>query len=103
VPLGAVFILRPHGGLVKPRISLLPRTRAFSELLDHAECFNAIDQGHTRRLLESYLELAARVPVYTLEYRPSFQDISELTRAVMEVAGGPEEEVGSTSEMPSVA
>jgi hypothetical protein len=28
------------------------------------------------------------VPVYALEYRPSLQDIPELTRAIMEVAEG---------------
>jgi hypothetical protein len=101
-PLAAIFVLRPNAALVKPRVSLLPQTRAFSELLDHAERFDAEDQNHTRRLLESYLEVAARVPVYTLEYRPSFQDLSELIRAVMEVAGG-SEEADCTSELYSVA
>jgi hypothetical protein len=96
VPLTAVFLLRQEASLAGPRISLLSQARAFSELLCQAERFDAEDPTRTRQLLKSYLELAARVPVYTLEYRPSFQDIPQLTRAIMETASGTNLGAGSS-------
>ena len=56
--------------LTSQRISLIPQARAFSELLAHAHCFDAEDPAQTRRLVDDYLELVARVPVFALEYQP---------------------------------
>jgi hypothetical protein len=86
VPLTAVFLLQPNPDLSGQRISLMPQVRAFSELLAHAHCFDAEDPAQTRRLVEDYLELVARVPVFALEYRPDLQQLPHLTRTVVEAA-----------------
>jgi len=86
VPLTAVFLLQQDGSLNGPRVSLIPRSRAFSEVLPHAHCFDMVDPTHTRRLVESYLGLAASVPVFKLEYGPDFQRLSHITSAVVETA-----------------
>ena len=65
-----VFLLQPNPDLSGQRISLMPQARAFSELLAHAHCFDAEDPAQTRRLVDDYLELVARVPVFALEYQP---------------------------------
>jgi hypothetical protein len=82
--LTAVFLLQQCVGLATPRVSLISRARAFSELLSHSHCFNAEDAIHTRKLVEDYLALAECVPVFTLEYRPDFRSLPQLTGAVME-------------------
>jgi hypothetical protein len=87
IPLSAIYLLQQNETLNKPRLSLLPQARAFSEVLAQAECFDAENPRYTRRLVESYLELAARVPVYSLKYRPSFQHLSNLCGAIMETVG----------------
>jgi hypothetical protein len=40
------------------------RPRAFSQVLAHADCFNAQDAEPTRRLVEGFLKLVAAVPVF---------------------------------------
>jgi hypothetical protein len=85
-PLIAVFLLQQNPALVSPRVLLLSQTRAFTELIAHAHCFDAEDLTHTRSLAEDYLGLVARVPVFVLEYRPDLQQLSQLTRAIVEAA-----------------
>ena len=86
VPLHAVFLLRQDAALSGPCVSLMPQAKAFSEVLAHAHCFDPVDPVHSRRLAESYLGLAARVPVFMLEYRPGLQHLPRLTHAVLEAA-----------------
>src|SRR5205823_5475754 len=85
-PLAAVFLLQQDLRLHSPRVSLMRGATAFSKLLAYAHCFNGEDPKHMRQLLEDYLEVIARVPVFTLQYRPDFQALPQLTRAVMEAA-----------------
>jgi hypothetical protein len=92
-PLRAVYILDQNPDAIHPSISLLPQARAFSELLAHATCFNGETQQHTRRMVESYLALVACVPVFTLKYRPDFNELPELVRLVVRTA----ENVGVSS------
>jgi hypothetical protein len=84
--LTAVFLLEQNEGLTVPKISLMPQARAFLELLAHAHCFDAEDPGHIRRLVDSYLLLAERVPVFKLEYRPDLQHLGQLIDAIAETA-----------------
>ncbi len=62
----------------------MPQARAFSEVLAHAHCFDAEDSMQTRRLVNDYLGIVARVPVFALEYKPDLQKLPQLIRAVME-------------------
>jgi hypothetical protein len=84
VPLVAVFLLKQDFDLVRPRVTLIQKARAFSELLAHAYCFDATDLTHTRQLVEDYLRVTACVPTFTLEYQPNFQYLPQLTRAVVD-------------------
>ena len=88
VPLTAVFMLRQDATLAHPRISPVPKVRAFSQLLPYAHCFDTEDPKHTRRFIHDYLCLSARVPVYTLYYRPEFKNLLQLMCAVMAAAKG---------------
>jgi len=86
IPLIAIFVLKQDIGLMHPRVSLIPKARAFLELLAHAHCFDVNDTMKKRRLVEDYLCIAARVPIFTLAYQPNFQHLPRLTRAVLEAA-----------------
>jgi hypothetical protein len=59
---------------------------AFSKLLPHVHYFDGDDPRHMRQLMEDYLEVVARVPIFTLEYPPSFQSLPQLTGVVMNTA-----------------
>jgi hypothetical protein len=86
IPLSTIFILQQTTGLPSPRISLMPPARAFSELLPLAHCFDWEGPTHTRRLVNDYLKVVARVPTFRLEYQPDLQDLPRLTRNIMEHA-----------------
>jgi hypothetical protein len=88
LPLTAVFLLRQDDELTSPRIALIPRARAFSELLVHAHCFDVADPKHTRQLVNDYLRLSAAVPVFTLEFCPAFEYLPQLIRTLVDVASG---------------
>jgi hypothetical protein len=83
LPLAAVFLLQQNDCLNSPRVSLMQGARALSKLFDHIHFFDTEDPKHMRQLYENYLELIARVPVFTLEYRPDFQQLTQLTRVVV--------------------
>ena len=88
VPLAAVFLLRQDAALTTPCISLVPKVRAFSQLLPHAHCFDTKDPKHTRRFIHDHLSLSARVPVYTLDYCPEFRNLLQLMRALIAAGRG---------------
>jgi hypothetical protein len=94
-----MFLLEQNARLTNVRVSLIPKARAFSELLTHARCFDAEDQTHKRQLVNDYLELVARVPVFLLEYRPDFLQLPRLIRAVMEAASGIDADAVFSSEL----
>jgi hypothetical protein len=68
-------------------------------LVPHAHFFDTEDPTHVRQLLEDYLELVARVPVFTLEYEPNFQRLPQLTRAVVEAATSIDTDAVGSSEL----
>lgn len=66
-PLLAVFTLTRSD--VPGRSARASRTtagRAFTALLEHAYCFDLNDRARRRRMVDQYLELSARVPVFEL-------------------------------------
>jgi hypothetical protein len=99
VPLSAVFLLQQNCAVTVPRVSLIPQWRAFSEVLPHAHCFDVGDPAHTRRLVESYLELVACVPVFKLEYRPDLQRLQQITSAVIQTAASIDSDAIFSSEL----
>jgi hypothetical protein len=81
LPLAAVVLLEQtdHAPLI---VDVVPQARAFSALLPHAHCFDPQDPNETSRLVNHYLTLVESVPVYHLQYRPSFADLEQITQAV---------------------
>ena len=85
--LRAVFVLQQNDQLTdSARAGALGGAHAFEALLTHAHCFDDGDAAQTRRLVEDYLVVAERVPVFALEYRPRFAEISKLLDLVLCVA-----------------
>ena len=87
LPLSAVFLLRQAANIEESRLSLLPQAQAFSELLAHAHCYDARDPQQLQRLVDDYLAIVARVPVFTLQYRPGLQQLPQLIEMVVEGTG----------------
>jgi len=83
-PLRALFILTRSESRKAPRVTRLASARAFTSLLEHAYCFDLEDAALRGRMVRDYLELAARVPAFELEF-PS--DFAALDRTVNEIAG----------------
>jgi hypothetical protein len=85
--LRAVFVLHQNDQLTdSARAGALGGAQAFEALLTHAHCFDDGDSVQTRRLVEDYLVVAERVPVFALEYRPRFAELSKLIDIVLCVA-----------------
>jgi hypothetical protein len=86
LPLAVVFLLRQDARLTGPRVSLMQRAHAFRTLLAHAYCFDAQGARHTRQLVDNYLELVSRVPVFTLKYPPDLRQLPQLITVIRETA-----------------
>lgn len=86
-PLRAVFILQqdPSRREPEPPQPISP-VQAFAALVTHARCFDEHDPSHTRQLVEDYLNLAARVPVFAIAYPPDFVQLTSLIGGIDEVA-----------------
>jgi hypothetical protein len=55
---------------------------AFRLLLTHAHCFDDSDRSSVGPMVETYLAMAAAVPVYQLTYQPDFQALPRLVSLV---------------------
>ena len=85
--LRAVFVLRQDASLTQPqRPRRVEPVQAFSTLITHARCFDEADPIHTRRLLDDYLAVAERVPVFSIGYPPRFVQFDWLLNAVTTLA-----------------
>ena len=85
-PLVAVIVLDQQPNLPEQvRCRRLTIAGAFQQLLTHAHCFDPADPIETRRLVEDYAAFAAAVPVYSLSYRPAFDELPAVMRAVRDV------------------
>jgi hypothetical protein len=70
-PLGAICLLSRADRLGSgdaTDIRALDRASAFPALLTHAHVFNPFDEGRRRRMLQTYLDLVATVPVYEVAF-----------------------------------
>jgi hypothetical protein len=76
-PLAAIVEVgrRPaRGAKVAKGERLLPAP-AFPALLAHAYFFTLKDEARKRRMIENYLELAARVPCFRIRYAPGLENL----------------------------
>jgi hypothetical protein len=82
--LGAVFAITPDASAGShPRLRQLTAVEAFPILLAHAHCFDVDDKRHTQRMVETYLDIAARVPVFDLMFAPRFDGLAALMATVL--------------------
>lgn len=85
-PLRAVFVLEQRETATAPVAERLAPVSAFSVLLRHAHCFDQRPTIESAPLVEDYLRIVERVPVFALTYAPSFDGLETLA-AVVEAIG----------------
>jgi hypothetical protein len=67
--------------------TLLDARDAFAAVLPHACTFSMTDAVRRRQMVEQYLTLAARVPVFRLAYPTDFGALPEVMEAVASTVG----------------
>jgi len=88
MPLVAVLVLdRIHGDSDGPpiRIRQLSSTRAFLDVLAHAYCFSLRDAERKQVMMRHYLDLAARVPIFEVCFRPGLKTLSTVLDGIGEL------------------
>jgi hypothetical protein len=81
-PLAAIFVLSRIRDGAGPRAHRLRAAAAPPALLHHAQCFTLRDRARKQRMVEQYLAIAGRVPVYALRFQPSFHKLPAVLDAV---------------------
>lgn len=62
-------------------------TNAIPTLLSHAYCYSLQHAAFKRRMVEHYLELVARVPVFEVRFRPGLDRLPAIAEMIEQVAG----------------
>jgi hypothetical protein len=82
VPLAALCVLeRVDGascGTASVQVGRLSPADAFVGVLAHAYCFDAQDDKRRRRMVQQYLELVARVPVFKVRFKPELPALASV-------------------------
>lgn len=85
VPLDALFVLKRTSAASDEAaveiVRLLP-VEAFPAILTHAYCFSLQDAERKQLMMEQYLELAERVPVYELRFKAGLENISSICESI---------------------
>ena len=71
------------------RIERLRPSAALPALLAHAYCFSLEDPGLKRSMVQHYMELVARVPVFALQFRSGLELLPVILDEIEKVARGP--------------
>jgi hypothetical protein len=86
VPLRGVFVLEQNPAAPFPVAERVPPVRAFTVLLPHAHSFDQRPSLQSASLVDDYLRIVERVPVFTLTYAPSFGALDTLVQSVDSLA-----------------
>jgi hypothetical protein len=98
IRLRAVYFLDGDPHLERPvRIERLDAAGSYSRLLDQAHTLTLAIPRHNQQLMRTYADLAARVPVFSLQFRKSFDAIEAVLDAV-EAHRGSADDGGRPSE-----
>jgi hypothetical protein len=81
VPLAAIVVLA-RSGEGTPVMSRLGGGAAFAAILAHAHCFDPDDPATRRRVLENYLDVAAKVPVFSLRFAPGLDALPRMLDSI---------------------
>lgn len=86
VPLAALCLLERAGhGQEGLNVERVDPSGAFPALLSHAYCFSLVDCGRKRRMVEQYVDLSTRVPVFRIRF-PTGLETLPLTLDAIEQA-----------------
>ena len=69
------------------RIRRLAPPEAFPAVLAHAYCYSLDDVARNREMLDHYLDLSARVPIFSVVFRAGMEHVPTLLDAVEEAVG----------------
>jgi hypothetical protein len=90
LPLAAVCTLE-RAALTAPRVQRLPPAQAFRAMLAQAYSFGLADATRRRRMVDGYLSLASRVPVFSVTIPDGLETLDSaleaIERAVASAAG----------------
>lgn len=86
-PLATVFILRRDDACSEPRVTRLTPPAAFEALLRHAHCFEPGNPVQRRRLLQNYLDVSTKVPVFGVTFAPGLDGLERLLDRLLQAAG----------------
>jgi hypothetical protein len=85
-PLVAVCILRRDGTGAKPvAVRPLSSAQAFAAVLSHAWSFALQDRERKRRMINNYLELVSRVPIFDIAFQPGLDNLPAILDAIEDV------------------
>jgi len=81
--LAAVCILRKSDKLkTNVELEYLPPATTFAAILPHAYFFSFRDSARKRLMIQNYLELVARVPIYELRFRSGLENLDAMLDAI---------------------
>lgn len=84
-PLASIFVLRRVDDAdVKVNVRRLPFAEAFSSILGHACWFTMHDSQRKRMVIDHYLDLAAKTPIYEFSFNPGFENLPAVLDALVE-------------------
>jgi hypothetical protein len=82
-PLAAICVLRRESALTSPvAVQLLPSGEAFAAVLSHAWSFGLEDADRKRRMINHYLELVARAPVFEVSFPSGLENLPATLDAI---------------------
>ncbi len=86
VPLTSVCVLsRGDDSTVPVTVRRLSLAEAFSAILAHACWFTIHDDQDKRRVVEHYLDLAARTPIFDVKFKSGLENLSAVLDAIEQV------------------
>jgi hypothetical protein len=90
-PLWAVCVLRRDSDPASPiAVRRLSSGEAFADVLTHACCFTFEDAERKRQMMDHYLDLVARIPIFEIRFQTGLANLPAILDAIerMAEAGG---------------
>jgi hypothetical protein len=83
--LAAVFVLKRNPSELSsapPSVTRLTASSAFMSTLTHGYCFSLRDESQRARMVQHYLDLAARVPIFEVSFGAGLEWLPAITSAI---------------------
>jgi hypothetical protein len=81
-PLAAICVLRRDDKAAPVSVRSLSSAEAFAAVLSHAWSFALQDGERKRRMINNYLELVARVPIFDIAFQPGLDKLPAILDAI---------------------